>query len=574
MPAANTTVTANYVAAAVTIPYPVATHPRLWVTAADLPRLQSWATPGNPVYAQGMAPLLAQAVRDYNTYYFPGGSAASPYPDPGDTQGYGILPDGASSNTESQAVILAFHSLIDTNGANRILYAKYARNLLMYAMNQAALGHQASAPFRDPMFAVYNRANGTGEQWPLIVDWIYNAQDGLGNPILTTADKATIRAVFMTWANDCLNASTAGGDHPVPIGVTNSAQLLPNSKAYRMAANNYYLGHARLLTMMALSIDPSDDPAVNTALPASQLGNTLRSYILNANGAWLYQEFAMMGDPAAVAGAYGVPGTGAGFGLASGGLPPEGMLYGHSFGFILGQLLALQTAGFNNPAYSGPQTQLIGAPVWDRYVTGYLSSLTPSAQIYPSQPWLGTRLRVRQLRRSAAPVGDARRHAVVLAARAAGSAKRQDIPSQRRALAVRDRERRRTGRSQYAYRVAVVLEHVGLDPLLSAARSGGADRDRSAAGLPDHLLRSRRGPRGVAQRLERERIDVRLPGELGIDQPSGRRRRPVRAVSQRRMADQGDEQLRQQRRRTDHDLPQYAGAAKLERRRNSRALLV
>ena len=57
----------------------------------------------------------------------------------------------------------------------------------------------------------------------------------------------------------------------------------------------------------------------------------------------------MMGDPSTVASAYGLPGSGAGFGLASGGLPPEGMLYGHSYGYILGQLLALQTAGFNNP---------------------------------------------------------------------------------------------------------------------------------------------------------------------------------------------------------------------------------
>ena len=120
-----------------------------------------------------------------------------------------------------------------------------------------------------------------------------------------------------------------------------------------MASNNYYLGHARLLTMMALSIDPADDPPVNSGAPTSQLGNTLRSYIPDATGAWLYQEFAMMGDPSTVANAYGL-GNGAGFGLASGGLPPEGMLYGHSFAFVLGQLLALQTAGFNNVSLLRP----------------------------------------------------------------------------------------------------------------------------------------------------------------------------------------------------------------------------
>ena len=101
--------------------------------------------------------------------------------------------------------------------------------MLMYAMNLAALGHLANAPFRDPMFAVYNRANGSGEQWPLIVDWIYSAKDAGGNPILTATDKATIRNVFMMWANDCLNASTTGGDHPSPIGDMNSLQLLPGN---------------------------------------------------------------------------------------------------------------------------------------------------------------------------------------------------------------------------------------------------------------------------------------------------------------------------------------------------------
>ena len=366
------------------VPYPVSSHPRLWVTPNDLPRLQSWATSTNPIYQQGLLSVLNQAVSIYNTQFFPGGVANPNYPDPGDTQGYtGYL-------TEQYGAILALNSLIDPSPTARIQYAQYARNMLMYAMNQAALGHLSGAPFRDPLFAVYNRANGSGEQWPLIVDWIYNATDAGGNAILTASDKLTIRNVFMMWANDCLNASTTGGDHPSPIGVTNDPlQLLPNNKPYRMASNNYYLGHARLLTMMALSIDPGDDPPLNAGAPASQLGNTLRSYITDATGAWLYQEFAMMGDPSTVASAYGLAGNGAGFGLASGGLPPEGMLYGHSFSFVLAQLLALQTAGFNNLAYSGPQIQLIGAPIWDRYVGAYLASMVPAAQVPPSELWLG-----------------------------------------------------------------------------------------------------------------------------------------------------------------------------------------
>jgi len=365
------------------IPYPTSSHPRLWITSNDVARLRSWATSSNQVYQQGMLSVLYSAVNLYNTQFFPGGVANPHYPDPGDTQGYtGYL-------TEEYGAVLAFNSLIDPNPSNRIQYARYARNLLMYAMNQAALGESPDAPFRDPRFAIYNRANGHGELWPLIVDWIYNATDKDGNAILTAADKLTVRNIFLRWAGNCVNANTTGGDHPSPIGIINNRRLLPKDRPYRMAANNYYLGHARLLTMMALSIDPSDDPPLNDSVPGSHLGNTLRSYIPNATGAWLYQEFAMFGDPSEVARAYGLSGNGSGFGLASGGLPPEGMLYGESFGFLLGQLLALKTAGFDNASYSGPQIRLIGSPVWDRYVVGYISSLTPTPKTFATQAWTG-----------------------------------------------------------------------------------------------------------------------------------------------------------------------------------------
>jgi len=370
------------------IPFPVTTHPRLWVTTNDLTRLRGWATSTNQVYQQGMLPVLQTAVNLYTTQFFPGGRGAptdtpnANYPDPGDTQGY------TGSLTEEEGAILAFNSLIDPNPANRILYAKYARNMLMYAMNQAAMGSLAGAPFRDPVFAIYNRASGSGEEWPLIVDWIYNAVDSKGNPILTASDKATIRNVFMMWAKACETAETTGGDSPQIPGVLNSTQLLPNNLPYRFAANNYYTAHARLMTMMALAIDPTDDPPVNSSQPGSTLGNSLRSYLSDALGAWLYQQYAMYQDGPTVAAQYGIPGGGAGFGLASGGLPPEGMLYGVSYGNLLQGLLSLQTAGFNNPTYAGytgPQIGLISAPMWDRYVKGVFSSMTPAPMV-PTQP--------------------------------------------------------------------------------------------------------------------------------------------------------------------------------------------
>ncbi|MGO8678614.1 MAG: InlB B-repeat-containing protein [Limisphaerales bacterium] len=386
MPANNVTVTANYGSAppsVTTVPQPVTGHPRLWITPADLPRLQSWAVPSNPIYQDGIVVLLGQCVGDFNTQFFPNGAPNPVYPDFGDSQGYtGLL-------TEQYMLVFALNALIDPSPTARMQYAQHAHDLMMYAMNQAVQGPLAGAPFRDPSFPIYNRASFTSEAWPLTVDWLYNATNAAGQPILTAQDKATIRSVFMTWASECLTASTTGGDSPQVVGAMNDPVLLPGGNAYRMAANNYYQAHARLLTMMALCLDPADDPPVNPGSPPAALGNSLRSYILDATGAWLYQQFAMFGDPAVVQSAYGLPAT-ASVGLASGGLPPEGMLYGDSVRSIVGELLALKTAGFADPALSGPQAALANnAPVWDRFVTGFISSLVPAQQTPSGESWLG-----------------------------------------------------------------------------------------------------------------------------------------------------------------------------------------
>ncbi len=65
------------------------------------------------------------------------------------------------------------------------------------------------------------------------------------------------------------------------------------------------------------------------------------------------------------------------------------MLYGHSFAYLLGQLLALRTAGFDNESISGPQIKLISAPLWDRYVAGFLSSLTSTSKTFPDESSVG-----------------------------------------------------------------------------------------------------------------------------------------------------------------------------------------
>ncbi len=383
MPSQNAAVTAVFAPnAPATIPQPVASHPRLWLTTNDLPRLRNWASATNPIYTQGILVLLNKAIHDYNTLFFPGGVANPNYPDPGDINGYGgVL-------TENYVYIFGLNALIDPNPANRSQYAQYARNLIMYAMDQAVQGDLPGAPFRDPNFCIGNRANFFSETWPLIVDWLYDATDTNGVPIFSATDKTTIRQVFLMWDGKLTSVAETGGN-PEPAGTLNSPALLPGGNAFRMAANNYYTGHARLVTMTSLAFDPADDPPLNPALPVSSLGNSLRSYIADATGAWLYQQYAMYGDPANVRSDFHLPAS-ASVGLASGGLPPEGMLYGHSYSYLLGELLALKTAGFATPQLGGPQTVLANnAPIWDRFVQGMISSLTPLQAIPTAEPYDG-----------------------------------------------------------------------------------------------------------------------------------------------------------------------------------------
>ncbi|MGA2277068.1 MAG: chitobiase/beta-hexosaminidase C-terminal domain-containing protein [Terracidiphilus sp.] len=392
-PTVSATATVTIIPAGVTyppVPFPIAAHPRLLLTPADVTLLQKRATSSNPVYEQGWVVLVQDAQSDYNTQFFPGGQPNPNWPDSGGVN--------TGSSTAGDALVFAFDSLINPNQAARIDDAQKARNLTMYVMNLVAQGDQPGAPFRDPKYNIGDTGRWSGADWPLIVDWIYDAKDANGNNILTTADKATIRTAFMDWANQCMNADISGGDHPAPVGVVDDLQLVPGNQyqaysGYRTAANNYYISHAENLMLMAMVMDPADDPPVDPSQPASQLGNSLRSYLTDYFGAWLYQEYSMFGDPATVVSDLGIPdnSSGAEFGLTSGGMPAEGFMYGMgSIANLASQMLAIQTAGFNNSdfaSYTGPQIKMVNAPFWDRFVKGTLADITPTA--YPPAPGQG-----------------------------------------------------------------------------------------------------------------------------------------------------------------------------------------
>ena len=327
---------------------PLSGHPRIWVRPADLSRLRSWATPANPVYQDGLR-VLAQ---DFKARMDNGSLYAG---DEGKNYGYTQYP------IERFAQVFAFMSLVENDPAVRADYAVRARALLMYVMNKAVLGPlPADGDFRGANFATDMRSLFYGDAFPTTVDWIY--------PSLTAQDKATIRTVFLRWIGENLVATTSGLDHPEPVWVLNSPQLLSDARRVKTAANNFYNTHMNQIGLMALALDAADDTG-----PPDAHGKGVRDYLANAIGAWLYVHHHVMET------------------YEKGGVPPEGMAYGPTgLGRATQFMLALYTSGHADPATWGQQVRL-DTPFFDDVIAAYLHSTSPKKVVTdPSEAYLGT----------------------------------------------------------------------------------------------------------------------------------------------------------------------------------------
>lgn len=323
-------------------PTPVTGHPRLWLTEADLPRLQARASAANPLWQEGLLLRAEMAVSIMDDGLVPGedtgGTAWEPYP------------------SENYAAFFAYLSLVHPDLPARAEFAERARTLLMHVMNEAALGPEPGVPFRDPEFSLRDRSRWWGEAFPLTVDWIY--------PVLSAEDKATIRQVFLRWVDENMNAAITGSfDHPQPVGVVNDPILIADPIAVRWSANNYFTAHMRNIGLMALALDPADDP-----------DGALTGALENATGAWLYMtNYLLLGD-------------------SRGGLTPEGFEYSpQAIGYVAQFLLALHTAGRADPAIFGQQVILPDNPFWDELGPAYLHSLSPKPTTVadPDWAWVG-----------------------------------------------------------------------------------------------------------------------------------------------------------------------------------------
>ncbi len=256
--------------------------------------------------------------------------------------------------TENAAQFFAFLSLVHPDEAARVDYAERARSLLMYVIGEAAKGPAEGQPFRDPFFSIFDRSRWWGAGFPLTVDWIY--------PLLTAEEKATIREVFLRWIEENTVATVTGEyNHPQPVGVVNDPVLLADPIAVRWAGNNYFTAHMRNIGLMALALDAADDP-----------DGELTGNLAQATGAWLYMVDALLrGD-------------------SRGGLTAEGFEYTPlALSYVVQFLLALHTAGQDDPAAWGPQVVLTDNPFWDETIPAYLHSLSPATALVPDAEWLG-----------------------------------------------------------------------------------------------------------------------------------------------------------------------------------------
>jgi hypothetical protein len=350
-------------------PSPAPGHPRLWVRAGDLPRLRSWASPQNPIHAE----LVKIADKRFLEQDLDNPAMAL-----GNPALKTVLQDQGSDiyqadpTSEEYARLLAFLSLVSNDPGKKELYAHKAHDLLMKVINAAAAcplpkvkGN--TVPFCSTGFLLRDRASFQGDAYATVLDWLY--------PYFTAAEKATMQKVFLSWADELTHAMTTAANHPEPVGVFNSPALTSPVGKLRWAGNNYFAAHMKNLGLLALALDPADDPPKDPSQPEMALRNTVRSYLQVATGAYLYMTdyfFRHGGKP------QDPKGPSQGFM----GSAPEGSLYGPGAMGFVGQLyLALHTAGKDDPALLGPQVVWDGHPHWEKIGWAFLAGLEPS----PSQ---------------------------------------------------------------------------------------------------------------------------------------------------------------------------------------------
>jgi hypothetical protein len=282
--------------------------------------------------------------------------------------------------TETYAELFAFLALIDPNATEQEHYRIRAHDLMMWMVDVAGDVDAKNCtpggrfvPFRNCAFPDNDRAHQAGmEAFPLTVDWVYSS--------FSASEKRSITRLFRFWAHQTITAGPTGVLYPVPIGVMNDPSLLANTRQLRWQMNNLGDSQYRSAVMLSLVMDAGDDPPDGndgnhiTALKSDVQTSTLRDYSSLVTGAWTYIHWAVAEDPGVVSTVLGV--SPAGLGDGQGGLSPEGSEYGSNYGYVAMGLLALHTAGADDPTRMA-QMSFLSSSHWDLWIDGLLNVISP-----------------------------------------------------------------------------------------------------------------------------------------------------------------------------------------------------
>lgn len=338
---------------------PVTTHPRLFLTPALVQQLRARATPANPLYQDGVRELAQRFEEKMDSGEIYQLDTGNPWS--GVSTGFDVA---------TGAEVFAFLSLVAQDPAERASFGARAHDLTMHVVDRA-LAPEAGTWFHHESFSTNYRGNFHGEAIPLAVDWAYDR--------FSAAEKQKIARVFMRWIGQNLTATTSGLDHPEPVGVTDDPVLFQDRQRLRTALNNFSASHMRNITLLSLALDPADEPAPSVYGADDKLAamglpgyGSLRGYIKNATGAWLYTVDEALRR------------------YAAGGVPAEGFEYnGSSTARMAETLLALHTAGYDDPGQYGPQVLPQNNAFWSDVTPAFFHLVSPTPASIPAFSWLG-----------------------------------------------------------------------------------------------------------------------------------------------------------------------------------------
>lgn len=414
----NPAVTASATITITASPTPLTTHPRLYFTSADIPGLVSKAVSSNEAWNILSSMANAGAALDDAGFNAGGGytcDAGTGVPSASYISSEEL---GWSGGNESprRAAIYALMANIDPTTGNRPRWQCRAHDLYMYTMNEIL---KSSCNLGLCVAININGNYGGDVEKALVVpyDWVYSS--------FSPSDKTTILAAWhkagtMIRTNGIPGTAGAIGvtsSSPLPFGTRNDPAIVSDATylaalgthalgQLRTSGNNYYSLHILQLGLMGAAIDAADDPDQGycaggwTKTCTDGRANSIRAYLLDAVGAYLYKEVLNFEDPyvstgylntsfgsslsptAQCSAGYGSAVTDC-FGLGRGASSHEGSpLYIGSQQRVVDLFVALQSAGYLDPKnfmgqFAAPQLSFAFSSWWDMSIQQVLHSQVP-----------------------------------------------------------------------------------------------------------------------------------------------------------------------------------------------------